>query len=368
MSLKTLNKDFGLIQKTNGTYDLHFEVNDLVELTGEESLANGIILSIMTGYKELLKTNNPTYADFGNRSYELIKANKNDLAIFKLEQYFKECLKKIRRIQRINSIVVEDIPEGYRVTIRVTSVTDEIVNVSVKLAEITKLESFIQINSSSNICSIEKPLQLEFYLHDEINNGLSEELLEIYIDDEFYSQTPFTDDEGKISFMYQTEETSIRENIPLLCIFKGNTEYADCKSMVYYFNIIAPRIITINPSSKMNLENDSLLGVLSDSEGIEIINLYENDTLINSTTTDMQGRFTCIIPDIYDDLVTSSDYVCKFENEYSSLESNTVNICHTNRLLDLIMNCTTGEGYTSETCTSWEDVSEVMNYINGGKL
>lgn len=366
MKVKTLNKDFGLIQKSNGTYDLNFQVNDLVQLQNEESLANGIILSIMTGYRELLKTNNPTYANFGNRSYELIKANKNELVLFKIEQYFKECLKKIRRIKKINSVIVKDIPEGYAVTVRVTSITDELVNVDVQLAEISKLESFIQIKGD-NICSIEKPLQLELYLHDELDNGLSEELLEIYIDNELFSQTPFTTEEGIVSFTFQPGIEQ-KTDIPLICVFKGNNEYTDCKSMVYYFDIVPPRIITITPAPIMYIDGDSIIGKLFDSEGTEVINLYENNNLIASTTVGINGEFRVIIPDIYDNLVTSSDYVCKFENEYATLESNQVTICHTTRLLDLILNCSIGEEYSSENCDNWMNIQEVMNYINGGSL
>ncbi|WP_299523236.1 hypothetical protein [uncultured Methanobrevibacter sp.] len=135
--LKTLNEDIKLAPNEYNQWDMVFEEKetdtDLVNLTGYESLKNGICIAIMTRFEELY--HNPLYSDFGCRIHELIKANKSSMVRYKLELYCEQTLKKIRRIKKINEITIMDNPEGkffaYEILFNVTSITDDVITGSV---------------------------------------------------------------------------------------------------------------------------------------------------------------------------------------------------------------------------------------------
>ena len=56
---KTLNEDIKLTPNEYGEWDMVFEDGDIVNVTGAESLANAIVILILTRYGEL--KNNPLY-------------------------------------------------------------------------------------------------------------------------------------------------------------------------------------------------------------------------------------------------------------------------------------------------------------------
>ena len=129
---KTLNEDIKLSPNEYGEWDMVFEDKDIVNVTGAESLANAIVILIMTRYGEL--KNNPLYKnDFGCRIHEIPKDNQTNLNKYKVEKYVEEALKRMRRIKRINFIQVDKIPYGYKVLLSVTSLNDEDVTLSMEL-------------------------------------------------------------------------------------------------------------------------------------------------------------------------------------------------------------------------------------------
>lgn len=131
---KTLGMDCELIPNEYNKFDLNFIDGDLVQLTGHDSLKNGIVIAIMTRFEELFK--NDTYFDFGCRVHELIKANKSNMIIFKIESYIDNVLKNMRRIKKVDEIIVTDTHDdeySYHVLIRVTSISDECVSVELNL-------------------------------------------------------------------------------------------------------------------------------------------------------------------------------------------------------------------------------------------
>lgn len=136
---KTLNEDIKLKQDENNQWDIVFEDydrgHDLVNVTGKESLINGICIAIMTRYQELY--HNPLYEDFGCRIHELIKKNKSQMVKYKIELFCEDTLKRIRRIKKVNEIVVTDNPNNqfyaYKVFFTITCHDDSTLSGSVNL-------------------------------------------------------------------------------------------------------------------------------------------------------------------------------------------------------------------------------------------
>lgn len=126
---KTLNEDVKLKSNNYGKFDIQFENGDYVNVTGNESLKNAIIIAIMTRYNELTNL----YTGFGCRVHELIKDNQNTMTKYKLELYVSEVLENMRRIKEVNSINITELDSKYLVEFIVTSINDEIVKGSVKL-------------------------------------------------------------------------------------------------------------------------------------------------------------------------------------------------------------------------------------------
>lgn len=133
--MKTLNKDMKLIQKPNLKYDIDFIKEDLHTVTDIESVHNAIILSVLTGYQELKKTNNPTYSDFGDKAYECLKMNKNKNTKYLLQKYLETCILNIRRIKQINKMTLKESNEGYKVHYNITTITDEQITGDVTLEQ-----------------------------------------------------------------------------------------------------------------------------------------------------------------------------------------------------------------------------------------
>ncbi|WP_458454193.1 hypothetical protein [Methanobrevibacter sp.] len=123
---KTLNEDVELIPNRYGKYDLNFENDDYVNVTGKKSLYNAIVIAIMTRFNELGDI--PLYEEFGCRVHELLKDNKSDMVMYEIELYIRNVLENMRRILEVNEIKVTENPrENYHVYFNVTSINDEIV-------------------------------------------------------------------------------------------------------------------------------------------------------------------------------------------------------------------------------------------------
>ena len=128
---KTLNEDVRLKSDEYGKWDLNMCNGDYVNCTGLVSLNNACIIAIMTRFNEV-KTD--TYDGFGCKAHELIKDNKTELTLFKLETYIEDVLNDMRRVQEVNYVdISENTSESYHVNFSVTSINDEIVKGSVAL-------------------------------------------------------------------------------------------------------------------------------------------------------------------------------------------------------------------------------------------
>ena len=123
---KTLNEDVKLQSNQYNQFDIAMENGDYVNVTGLESLHNAIIINILTRFKELDFIE--LYENFGCRAHELIKDNKNEMLLYKLEVFIEEVLENMRRIQTVDSLdITETDAYSYEVKFSVTSITDEII-------------------------------------------------------------------------------------------------------------------------------------------------------------------------------------------------------------------------------------------------
>lgn len=126
---KTLQEDIYLKPDEYNRWDMQFENGDLINLTGHESLRNGICIAIMTRLQEL--HHNKLYSDFGCRVHELIKANKSNMVQFKIELFIRDTLENMRRVKDIEELTVIDNPHdeysNYEVFFHIRSISDELV-------------------------------------------------------------------------------------------------------------------------------------------------------------------------------------------------------------------------------------------------
>lgn len=127
MTEKTLNEDVRLIPNEYGEWDIDFQNDDWVNVSGVDSVLNACIIAIMTRFKELGFLE--TYENFGCKVHELIKENKGKDTKYHIELYIAEVLEKIRRIKTVNWVEVTDSPDdeyyNYKVTFNITCISDD---------------------------------------------------------------------------------------------------------------------------------------------------------------------------------------------------------------------------------------------------
>ena len=133
---KTLHMDVEVLpDRWNNKWDLQFSDGDFKILTGADSLRNAINIAIMTRYEEL--KNELYYPGFGCKIHELVKANKSLVVQKKIQYYCENVLNQMRRIKRVNEIIVTDNKDNnahkYGVYFNITSINDEIISGSVNL-------------------------------------------------------------------------------------------------------------------------------------------------------------------------------------------------------------------------------------------
>ena len=128
----TLNEDIKLTPNEYGEWDVAFKEEDIVNVTGLKSLANAIVILIMTRYGELKK--NKVYKDdFGCRVHEIPKDNITNLNQYKVEKYIESSVKKMRRVKTINYIQVTPYQDGFNVVLSVTALNDEDLTLNMEL-------------------------------------------------------------------------------------------------------------------------------------------------------------------------------------------------------------------------------------------
>lgn len=132
---KTLHEDVLLKPDENNKWDVQFSNGDWINVSGQDSLRNAICIAIMTRYKELEEMS--LYNDFGCRIHELIKEKTSNMHRYKMELFIEETLRKMRRVHKVNEIIVEEKMGNdyfiHRISFSVTSISDELVEGSVEI-------------------------------------------------------------------------------------------------------------------------------------------------------------------------------------------------------------------------------------------
>ena len=229
---RTLNNDIGMVQRTNNGWDLWFDNGDLVKAEDFHSLQVGIIIACLTSWNYMNRYGNPTYEVFGNRAYQLLKANKSSMVKYKIEQFFLECLKRMRRVYEVVSLTVSEVPYDpykYHVEFEVISISNQLVDGSfIVTTDASKSTSYIDYNVYMPYASDENDLVIDLWLKNEYGGGLEGEILYMYLqrgdgEYEFYDVVGRTDETGYLRVTYTPTESN--ENNVVYFDFHGNSTY-----------------------------------------------------------------------------------------------------------------------------------------------
>lgn len=230
--LHTLNKDIKLIKNQYGKYDFEFKKNDLNIVSGIESYKTGILIAVSTGYQELLKTGNSTYADFGNKSFTTLKRNKSREIEFELESYLTEVISKMRRTKNVNEITVTSNNNGYDVFINTTTITDEDVIVETNINDnISKTNTILYAKTELAYCNKNIPLIVDITLQNLENKTLLNDIVYIYINDLYVKTLNL---QGDTIFKY-TPSLANEDNV-LKIVYKGNEHYNSSEYIIHFIS------------------------------------------------------------------------------------------------------------------------------------
>lgn len=326
---KTLHHDIGLVQRSNGSWDLWFGQDpvstlykdstyldivegDIVSATEKHSLQVGIIVACLTSWNYLNRTGNPIYTEFGNEAYSLLKKNKGVNTQYKIKHFFIKCLNRMRRVYSIEYLKVYEVsgnPYLYKVAFKVLSITNTIVDGEFYLnTDSSKNTSVIDISYNHPYTSVSNPLNIECVLKDEYGSVIEGELLYIYIkkDDDskfkFYGVTQETDYNGAVQITIPPNGLSLTTQI--MFVFKGNTIYNPCYSKIirienvaYYIKskftyktveedgiqtqVVDKHILYVEDSLGNSLERFRLGELLSDYTNISNLNLGNTISLFD---------------------------------------------------------------------------------------
>ncbi len=134
MEYTNLGSDVLLEYKGDGVYDRKVVSGDFVKVSGVNALYTGICFKIMTIFGEL--KDNPSYNQFGNKSWFLMKDLLNVVNLNAIRDYTREALEGMRRIKSVDVLTVEEdtvCPYMVRVAFSVTAITDEDISGGVTL-------------------------------------------------------------------------------------------------------------------------------------------------------------------------------------------------------------------------------------------
>jgi len=233
MTLTTLNKDIQLVTDNHGKYDFQFVKNDLKVADGLESYRNAVIIAILTGYQELNKTNNPTYADFGDKAYQTIKRNKSKDVIFELESYITEVVTNMRRTNSVEEVQITDSEEGYNILVKAISITDEQVVVTTTLTDsISKLNTVLYAKTDLAYCNKNIPLIVDISLKNYEDNSILKDIVYIYINNQYIKTLNLT---GETTQFKYTPTSSNEDNV-LKIVYKGNPNYNSSEYIIHFIS------------------------------------------------------------------------------------------------------------------------------------
>ena len=237
----TLNKDIGLIKRSNERWDLWFDEGDIVKAEDFHSLNVGIIVACLTSWNYMNRYGNPTYSEFGNRAYQLLKSNVSDMTVYKIREYFMEVLNRMRRVYEVVSLNVSELenePGKFYVDFTVIAINNELVSGDFILSTSESLSvSFIEYDLYAPYASNKTPLEMDVYLRNEYGGGLEGEILYMYVQegdsDPIMKIVGQTGENGYLHVYYTPVGENDTNNIHF--VFRGNSSYEPCISQYMTF-------------------------------------------------------------------------------------------------------------------------------------
>lgn len=250
---RTLHHDIGMVQRSNGHWDLWFDNGDLVPATELHSLQVGIIIACLTSWNYLNRYGNPTYEVFGNRAYSLLKANKSSMVRYKIQQFFLECLKRMRRVYEVVYLEVYEVdsePYKYFVEFEVISIDNSLVSGSFTVDDTNKSTSYLSYTYNQPYASPCSPLLIDVYLGNEYGGGMSGELVYLTVKghEEDTVIAGVTDEYGHLQVEYVP--TVLNPNCSIYFSFHGNSLFNGCASMDLVFQS-APFCFYVDDDSEL---------------------------------------------------------------------------------------------------------------------
>lgn len=336
---RTLNRDMGLVKRSNGQWDLWFDNGDNVYATEFHSLQVGIIVACLTSWNYLNRYGNPTYAVFGNESYSLLKQNKSEEVMFKIRAYFEECLLRMRRVNEVERLEVHEVKENpykYLVTFTVRAMSNYLVSGNFEIStEFDKSASFIRYTYNQSYSSIENPLQIHLQLYSEYGLGLSNEIVYIYTkgndddDFKFVGIKGHTNEYGMISLELYPDDIDFNTQIKF--VYKGNPSFNGVTSQVltfssipFHFNVDENDMLYVT-SSIDNIRDYIWLGEIIDSALLEDPNYHilEPTDWNKLYVAEVDGEYKA-----YENRDGRLSQVAKYERVVLNSESNNIGELH----------------------------------------
>lgn len=324
---RTLHNDIGMVQRSNNGWDLWFDNGDIVKAEDFHSLQVGIIIACLTSWNYMNRYGNPTYEIFGNRAYELLKANKGQMVAYKIQQYFIECLKRMRRVYEIVYLDVSETlsePYKYHVEFEVISISNQLVDGSFDVdLDTTKSTSYIDYNVYMPYSSNENGLIIDLWLKNEYGGGLGGEILYMYLkkgdgEYQFMGVVGKTDDNGYLRIVYEPLQNgnewvdsvngskkktpfTINETNMLYFRYNGNSTYNPSISKnttfktelyTYHINFLNDDIVTYNDYADLTVQlyKQSLLDDSITFMEDCVLTILGSDGKIYNGTSDENGQ------------------------------------------------------------------------------
>lgn len=268
----TLHRDIGLEQKSNGLWDISWSGNDYVNAQGLDSIYNACVFSLLTGYNEIGRMGVGLYDGFGNKSYSLLKANKDNLTLHKLRSYFTECLNNIRRVDDVLDLTITEDNNGslytYKVFFKVLTITNEIIEGMVDLTDTIYQKPTI-LEVENNINNTIEDNQITCTLTNKKHEPIPHQIIKIYLNNTL-TDRQITDEKGQATFTLNLENITTN-NI----IIKLESE---------------PTIQHQTSNTDITLQNPQITFTLNINNNGELIYHYDDETPHPNFTLNEKGE------------------------------------------------------------------------------
>ena len=172
---------------------------------------------------------------------------------YKIQQFFLECLKRMRRVYEVvylNVYEVDTEPHKYFVEFEVIAIDNSLVSGSFTVNDDSKSTSYLSYTYNQPYASPCSPLLLDVYLGNEYGGGMSGELVYLTVKghEEDTVIAGVTDEYGHLQVEYVPEY--MNPNCTVYFTFHGNSLYNGCASQELVFQS-APFCFYVDKDSEL---------------------------------------------------------------------------------------------------------------------